>query len=195
MCHTVQKQAKIKQNSRENQTKLTLLNPKKNKQVLQNSTKKSNKINTVKPKEKQTIFYWKWVQKYFENFTAQHIRISQYLWKFLKWNFFFKLFFYVVQKKIKKIVFLARFGFKMNEGGGTGGRRAPQYTLGVFFAVKTTELTIGSSVKVFSRQKCVFQNFAKNIHPYSKTLSQYHSVNRARSITWDDDFEPTIITN
>ena len=36
MCHTVQKQAKSKQNSK----------------------KKSDKINTVKPKEKQTIF-WK----------------------------------------------------------------------------------------------------------------------------------------
>ena len=53
MCHTVQKQAKIKQNSKENQTKLTLLNPKKNKQFLQNSTKKSNKSNTHK--KKQTI--------------------------------------------------------------------------------------------------------------------------------------------
>jgi hypothetical protein len=61
----VQKQAKIKQNSRENQTKLTLLNPKKNKQFLQNSTKKSNKINTVKRKEKQTIFLLKMGTKIF----------------------------------------------------------------------------------------------------------------------------------
>ena len=121
MCHTVQKQAKSKQNSHEKSDKI---NPKKSKQFfIENLYKNILKILLhslyVSPNTSEIFFN-----------------------KFVFFNFVFVLL---------------------------------QYTLGVFYAEPN-----------FSKQKSVFQNFTKNIHPYSKTLSKYHSVNRGRSISWDE---------
>ncbi len=66
MCHTVQKQAKSKQNSKE----------------------KSDKINTVKPEEKQTIF-WKNQGKNGTKLTLK--RLSNFLLKIctkIFWKFY-----------------------------------------------------------------------------------------------------------
>ena len=92
--------------------------------------KKSNKIDTAKIKK---FSYLKCVQKYFGNFTMQHIPISQHPWKFLKWNYFFKLFFFTLfKKKLQKNCFLGARSVQ-NIEGGTGSPSLPLYTLSVFY--------------------------------------------------------------
>ena len=85
------KQAKIKQNSKENQTKLTMLNPKKHKQFLQNSTKKSNKINTHK-KTKQLIVLLNMGIKIFWKFYCAAYTYLPIPMKIFKMKFFLKTF-------------------------------------------------------------------------------------------------------
>ena len=162
----MQKQAKIKQNSRENQTKLTLLNPKKNNQFLQNSTKKSNKINTVKPKEKQTIFLLKMGTKIFWKFYCAAYTYLPIPMKIFKMKFFFKLFFFTSsKKKLKKIVFLARVGFKKNEGGRYWGAPSPPvHARRVFCGEDNWTYNRFFSESFFQTKMC-FSKFCKKYSP------------------------------
>ena len=160
----MQKQAKIKQNSRENQTKLTLLNPKKNKQFFKNSKEKSNKIKTHR-KNKQLIVLLNMGTKIFWKFYCAAYTYLPIPMKIFKMKFFLNFFFYVVQKKIKKIVFLARVGFKKNEGGRYWGAPSPPvHARRVFCGEDNWTYNRFFSESFFQTKMC-FSKFCKKYSP------------------------------